>query len=445
MKRLKYNMTVIGCQMNVSDAERIEGILTDLGLEKWSCREEADVVIVTTCGVKQHAEDRIYGIIPRVKKRNPKAITILTGCLSKRADVQKRLNKHVDIWLNAPEMPRLAQLLMEKLPELKNSGSKNTSSLKNYLSLLPKYSNKYSAFVPIGNGCNNACTYCVVPKARGIEVYRNPSEIIKEVKSLVSKGYKEITLIAQNVDSYKHVNTNNEVTDFAELMKAVDKIEGEYWLRFSTNHPKDITGGLIEVLQNRKHICLHIHLPVQSGDNKILQAMNRKYTKEEYLRLVMFIKDCLDRYIPISLTTDIIVGYPGETEEQFNHTANLLNKVGFDMAYISQYSPRPGTASYHLKDNVSTEVKKRREQDLIAIVNKTCAENNNKYIGKEISVLVIKEKKGLLIGRTETSKNIKIKLKENAILKNLIGTFMEVRITKVDKLDLFGEIIINEK
>lgn len=440
MKIFKYNVVLIGCQMNVSDAERIKGILEDMGLVNSNERNEADVVIVTTCGVRQHAEDRIYGIIPRIKKHNPKSIIVLTGCLSKRQDVINRLNKHVDIWLNAKDMANLSQLLFEKLPTLKPQ-PKNIESLKNYLSLQPKYTSKYSAYVPIGNGCNNWCTYCVVPKARGSEAYRAPEEILNEVRGLIKNNYKEITLIAQNVDSYNFIDESNNSTSFATLLQQVDDLEGEYWLRFSTNHPKDISNDLVQVIKNGKRICPHIHLPVQSGDDEILKAMNRNYTKEEYLRLVDTIRINLDAELPATITTDIIVGYPQESLDQFNNTAQLMREVSFDMVYISQYSPRPNTASYNLNDNVTTEEKKRREGELTEILKTTNSANNRKYIGKNIRVLIIGNKKGYIIARTNTGKNVKIKIDNELNSKQIIGEFANVTIIDAESYKLYGKII----
>ncbi|MBL7057906.1 tRNA (N6-isopentenyl adenosine(37)-C2)-methylthiotransferase MiaB [Patescibacteria group bacterium] len=440
MKIFKYNVVLIGCQMNVSDAERIKGILEDMGLVNSNERNEADVVIVTTCGVRQHAEDRIYGIIPRIKKHNPKSIIVLTGCLSKRQDVINRLNKHVDIWLNAKDMANLSQLLFEKLPTLKPQ-PKNIESLKNYLSLQPKYTSKYSAYVPIGNGCNNWCTYCVVPKARGSEAYRAPEEILNEVRGLIKNNYKEITLIAQNVDSYNFIDESNNSTSFATLLQQVDDLEGEYWLRFSTNHPKDISNDLVQVIKNGKRICPHIHLPVQSGDDEILKAMNRNYTKEEYLRLVDTIRINLDAELPATITTDIIVGYPQESLDQFNNTAQLMREVSFDMVYISQYSPRPNTASYNLNDNVTTEEKKRREDELTEILKTTNSANNRKYIGKNIRVLIIGNKKGYIIARTNTGKNVKIKIDNELNSKQIIGEFANVTIIDAESYKLYGKII----
>jgi len=308
MNKLKYHIAVIGCQMNISDAERISGILEDLGLESSKSKENAKVIIAITCGIRKRAEDKIYGLIPKIKKHKPETIIILTGCLSRRKDVFRRLNKHVDIWMHTSDMENLAQEIHKKIPNLKKENNPNIKSLKNYLSLKPKYSSAYSAFVPIGSGCNNWCTYCVVPKARGKEVYRDPEEIINEIKDLVSKNYKEITLIAQNVDSYNHISPNGKKTNFAELFKLVDNINGYFWLRFSTSHPKDISEELINALKNGStKICPHIHLPVQSGDDNLLKAMNRHYTSKKYLNLIKNIRVNLDSELPVAITTDVIV------------------------------------------------------------------------------------------------------------------------------------------
>lgn len=328
MKNKKYHIITIGCQMNKSDSERVASALEKQGYKWTDDKYGADLVVINTCGVRQSAEDRIYGFIPRIKKENPKVKIILTGCLVKRKDVKSRLKDRVDQWL--------------PITELAND----------YLKIKPKYSSEKSAFVPIGNGCDNFCSYCVVPYARGREVYRSDKDILDEVKSLVKKGYKEIILIAQNVNSYK-----SGKIDFADLLKLVNNMKGDFKIKFSTSHPKDMSDRLIKTVAECQKVLKEIHLPAQSGDNEILKKMNRKYTAEHYKKII---KKILKLMPDAKISTDIIVGFPGETKKQFNNTVKLFKEVKFTQAYISRYSPRPGTAAYKLADNISAEEKKRR-------------------------------------------------------------------------------------
>ena len=325
--------------MNKSDSERLAGVLEKQGYKKTSDKYRADLVVVNTCGVRQSAEDRIYGLVPRIKKENKKAKIILTGCLVERADVKKRLAAVVDIWLPINQIA------------------------DDYLKIKPKYNSEFSVFVPIGNGCDNFCSYCVVPYARGRETYRPVKDILAEVRGLVRKGYKEIILIAQNVNSYKSSIppspplSRGEKIDFADLLAMVNKIKGDFRIKFATSHPKDMSDKLIKTIAGGEKVCHHVHLPIQAGDDAVLKAMNRKYTVKHYVGLIKKIR----RAIPdASITTDIIVGFPGETRKQFNNTVKLFKKIKFNQAYIARYSPRPGTAAFKLADDVTPAEKKRR-------------------------------------------------------------------------------------
>jgi len=419
--------------MNKSDSERIAGYLEKKGYFEAENRRMADLVILNTCGVRQSAEDRVYGLIPLIKKENPKAKIILTGCLSEREDVKKRLEGKVDIWLPIIELPKLSKIL----------GIKGKEFNKDYLKILPKYNNQISVFLPIGNGCDNFCTYCVVPNARGREVYRRADEIIKEVKNLIRRGFKEIILIAQNVNSYKSRNTQHATRNkklkyiyFVDLLKMVNDVPGDFWIRFATSHPKDMSDDLIKAISDCRKVCEHVHLPVQSGNNEILKSMNRNYSVEHYLSLIKKIK----KSIPgVSLTTDIIVGFPGETKSQFNNTKKLFKKIKFDMAYIAKYSPRPGTAAEKLRDNVSRQEKKKREEALMKILRKTASENNKKYNGKIVDILIENvNKKGELYGKTRTNKVVKVKSRKSKAERDRIGKFVKIKILKVRDFGLEG-------
>lgn len=429
MDQKTYHIITIGCQMNENDSERVASFLEELGYAKSADPYTAEVVVATTCGVRQSAENRVYGLMPRIKEANPNSKIVITGCLSNREDVRKRLENSVDIWLPITELPSLAG----KLGGEKQAGD----SLSGYFQIQPKYESAFSAYVPIGNGCNNFCSYCVVPYARGREEYRPAEEIINEVKKLLEKGYKEITLIAQNVNSYKSVISGDDgktrEINFAQLLKMVDDLSGDFWLRFSTSHPKDMSDELIAAIANSKKVCRHIHLPAQAGDDETLKAMNRKYTVEHYADLVNKIRRALPG---VSVTTDVIVGFPGETNEQFNNTAKLFRELKFDMAYISQYSPRPGTAAAKLEDNITKEEKKRREESVNDILRETALENNQAYLDAEVEVLFDRKKGSNYVGRTKTSKVVRVKTKEN-----LIGQIKKVKIITVQDFGMTGELV----
>ena len=328
------------------------------------------------------------------------------------------------------------------------SGVSSGGSLGGYLNIAPKHKSRFSAFVPIGNGCDNFCSYCVVPYARGREVYRPAEEIVSEVKSLVKRGYKEIILIAQNVNSYISKKQQNKKAtkqvNFPELLRMVNDIEGDFWIRFATSHPKDMSDDLIEAIADCEKICEHIHLPAQSGDNEVLRIMKRKYTTEHYENLIKKIRNKIPE---ASITTDIIVGFPGETKKQFNKTAKLFKKVKFDMAYIARYSPRPGTAAAKLDDSVPRDEKKRREEELTKILKKTALENNKKYIGKTVEVLIEgKNKGGEWFGKTGMNKAVKVRSKKlspqmrDREARSLIGQFVRIRIKEVKDFGLEGEL-----
>lgn len=429
MSQKTYHIITIGCQMNENDSERVASFLEELGYAKSSDPYTAEVVVATTCGVRQSAENRVYGLMPRIKEANPNSKIIITGCLSNREDVRKRLENSVDIWLPITDLPSLADKL--------DCGKQAGDSLSGYFQIQPKYESTFSAYVPIGNGCNNFCSYCVVPYARGREEYRPAEDIINEVVKLLEKGYKEITLIAQNVNSYKSVvsgdDGNVREINFAQLLKMVNDLPGNFWLRFSTSHPKDMSDELIAAIASSEKVCRHIHLPAQAGDNDVLKSMNRKYTVEHYVDLVEKIRLALPG---VSVTTDVIVGFPGETSEQFDNTAKLFRELKFDMAYISQYSPRPGTAAAKLEDNITKEEKKRREESVNDILRETALENNQAYLDAEVEVLFDRKRGSNYVGRTKTSKVIRVKTEEN-----LIGQIRKVKIISVQDFGMIGEVL----
>ena len=521
---MTYYIIVIGCQMNKADSERLAAYLEARDYSLAADEKTADMVVLTTCGVRQSAEDRVYGLVNQIKKKNKKALVIITGCLSARSDVRRRLKAQVDIWLPIIELPELQEKISAVLANKKSPNGDNLASrtvrgtradltfdniitnqkikssqknncgpagnrtpemqmsnlpsspltrpilksyhsgpeenLKNssrnsqeYLAINPKYSSRFTAFVPIGNGCNNFCSYCVVPYARGREVYRPAGEIIKEVKGLIKKGYKEINLIAQNVNSYYSGYDSSlggqpkaGALNFPDLLRKINALPGDFWLRFSSSHPKDMSPDLIKAVGQCQKVCEHIHLAVQSGADEVLRAMNRKYTAAHYKKLIYGLRQAVDKRIgvPLAVTTDVIVGFPGETRKQFLNSVKLFKDIKFDLAYISRYSPRFGTASAKMKDDVSREEKKRRELVLDKVLRQTALAINKKYVGRAVAVLVFGQNSaGELYGGTRTAKSVRVKIgaADKNEAKKLIGQFIRVKINKVQDFGLEGEII----
>jgi tRNA-2-methylthio-N6-dimethylallyladenosine synthase len=436
--------------MNQADSERIASYLEFYGFKAAKERKEAGVVVLNTCGIRQSAENRNYGLIPAIKGDNKKAVIILAGCLSERKDVRQRLEDKVDIWLPIKELPTLYKKLGLK---------KRSFGKKDYLNIEPKAASPFSIYIPIGNGCDNFCSYCVVPYARGREQYRPFSEIIKETIIFLRKGYKEVFLIAQNVNSYKafagkgdlkylpHKKVGDRIF-FHELLEVVGRlpemvpsrggkgIPKNYWVRFSTSHPKDMSDELIRVVASGGRFAPHVHLPVQAGDDKVLAAMNRKYTSKHYLGLIEKIKKAIP---DVGLSTDIIVGFPGETKAQFANTAKLMKKVSYDMSYTAQFSPRPGTAAWRMKDNVSKIEKARRESELEKILRATSLANGNKFIDREVVVLVDgKNNKGKWLGKSGQNKTIIFSAPKG---KELLGRFVLVKIKIAKDFGLEGDFV----
>lgn len=347
--------------MNVSDSERIAAFLEKQGFVPAKKIETANLVVFNTCGVKQAAENRAYGMIHALRVRNKDLrfkVIVLTGCLAGRDDVKKRLAKKIDLFTDIKTFPKNIEKLLKS--RFINHKSSETKCANNYLSIQPIYSNSYQAYVPIMTGCNNFCSYCVVPYARGREISRRKKDILSEIESLAKKKYKEIVLLGQNVNSYRDKKTN-----FPKLLDSLAKKFPKINFKFLTSHPKDFSEELMKVITKNKNISREIHLPIQSGSNKILKAMNRPYTQKHYLDLIKKARKIIPE---VSFTTDIIVGFPGETEKDFQESVKVFRKVKFNEAYINKYSPRPGTAAYCLSDPISQEEKKRREKILRKII-----------------------------------------------------------------------------
>lgn len=403
--------------MNQSDGEKLEKILIDLGYSRSCDESSADMIAVVACSIRKSAIDRVYGKARIWKKRrgHGKLKTILSGCVLDHD--RKKLAELFDFVVDIKDLWKLKEAL---------SQDKVAAKDKDYLSLLGKKQSDFQAYVPIMTGCNNFCSYCVVPHTRGREKSRPASKVISECKDLIVHGYKEITLLGQNVNSYK-----SGKYDFPKLIKEIDEIEGDYWLRFLTSHPKDLSDSLIRVMRDGKHIAPYLHLAVQSGDDEILRAMNRKYSVEHFLKIVEKVRKVLSG---IMLSTDIIVGFPGEGKRQFENTVKLFRKARFDMAYISEFSPRRGTAAAKLKDDVSKIEKSRRKEIVNELLRKIALQHNEKYIGRKVKVLVEKFHDGRCVGKTDTYKLVIFPGD-----KELVGKFVEIKIDKVESWRLYGE------
>ncbi|EKE22151.1 MAG: hypothetical protein ACD_7C00039G0013 [uncultured bacterium] len=465
---LRYFIKTFGCQMNFSDSERMASFLESHGLKPTKEKTNADLVIFNSCGVRKMPEDRAFGQIHNLRKNNPRIKIVLTGCIVQRKDVQKILAKKVDLFFPIKDIHLLENFIYKNF-EIKNY--KSTQKKINYLSTNPKYTNTFSASIPIMTGCNNFCAYCVVPYARGREISRPADEILEEIKELIKKGYKEITLLGQNVNSYhspsplysgdppanavtlragmSRTRDRGGVINFSDLLKAINNIPGDFWIRFLSSHPKDMSDELIETVTTLDKVCESIHLPIQSGDNVVLENMNRKYTRDHYLKLIEKIKEGFKKNKPgaiFSLSSDIIVGFAGETKIQLEKSAQVMRKAKYDMVYFGQFSPRPQTVAWLMKDNISKIEKERREKYLNEILKKTSLENNRQYLGKTFDVLVESQKEGAYFGKTRTFKNVKATVCVNCHpelvegSQNLIGKFVKVKITKISTWNLEGEI-----
>jgi len=442
---MKYFFWILGCAMNYSDAERMATVLDSMGYTRTDRESEADLFIVISCSVRESAALSIYGKVKdlrELKIKNKKLKTILTGCVIEKD--KKKLGKVFDIMMTIEDLPRLPELLGypsndNAYEKSEPSSSHIRSNNKTYLSIVPHYESSFRAYVPISTGCDNFCTYCAVPYTRGREKSRPIGEIITEVRDLVAGGYKEITLLGQNVNSFG-TNNKKQITNnkFVELLKELDAIPGDHRIYFYSNHPKDMSDELIETMAVLKHFPHYIHLPLQSGNDELLRQMNRHYTKEQYLNLVAKIRKTMP---DITLTTDIIVGFPDETAEQFADTADVTGKAEYDMAFIAQYSPRSGTVSAKQPDNVTKEEKKRREKILQEIVKDTVLKHNQKLIGTIQNVLIDEAKNNKYYGRTIGYKVVEIKTdlprgKAGQSLK--LGQFIDVNIETAGSWKLVG-------
>ncbi len=436
----KVYIRTYGCQMNEHDTEVMAGICLSLGYQLTDSVEDANVVLLNTCAIRENAENKVFGEIGHLKPlklENPDLLIGVCGCMSQEESVvNKILSKHgfIDMIFGTHNIHRLPNILHEAYMSKEmvvEVWSKEGDVIEN----LPKVRRgNIKAWVNIMYGCDKFCTYCIVPFTRGKERSRRPEDIIQEVRQLAAQGYQEITLLGQNVNAY-----GKDLTDvkygLGDLMDEIRQI-GVPRLRFTTSHPRDFDDHLIEVLAKGGNLMEHIHLPVQSGSNEVLKIMARKYTREQYLELVRKIKAAIP---DVTLTTDIIVGYPNETDEQFEETMSLYREVGYEAAYTFIYSPREGTPAAKMQDNVPMEVKKERLQRLNTLVNDMSAEAMKQYIGQVVEVLVEGESKNnsdVLAGYTRKSKLVNFTGPKTAI-----GKVVKVKITNAKTWSLNGEIV----
>ena len=439
-KNLKYSIFTMGCQLNENDSEKICGMLEQMNYSKTDNINESDFIVFNTCCVRENAEDKLFGKLGEVKKLKEQKGTIIAicGCMMQEKHIVDKIKKSyhfVDIIFGTHTMHKLPEDLYNVISE--------KSKIEDILDIdgeviegLPiKRNDKIKASVTIMNGCNNFCTYCIVPYVRGRERSRAPEDIINEVENLAKEGYKEITLLGQNVNSYKG-NGNLGITKFSELLRAVNKIPGIERIRFISPHPKDFSDDVIEAIRDCEKVCKIIHLPLQSGSSRILKKMNRKYTKEQFLDLVEKMKNNIPG---LALSTDIIVGFPGETEEDFSDTLDVVDKVNFEQVYMFIYSRRVGTPADKMEDQVPEELKHERFNKLKALVESQIDGNNKKYVNTIQKVLVEGKSKTndkILTGRTDTNKVVNFE-GDNS----LIGNIIEIKIISEHMWYLKGEIV----
>lgn len=434
----KYLIYTYGCQMNVHESEKIAGILSAKGYEKCENAEDADVIVFNTCCVRENAEQHAFGNIgmfKKLKKEKPGLILAVCGCMTQQGDFARRLHEsfpYVDIILGTFNIDEFGDLLDKKLAttksviEIREKNGEVTEGIR------PMRSSYPNAWVNVMYGCNNFCSYCIVPYVRGRERSRKAEDVIREVRSLVDEGYKEITLLGQNVNSYG--KDLGDGSSFAGLLNEIGKIEGKFRLRFMSNHPKDLTEDVVIALKNNPHACRAIHLPVQSGSDRILKLMNRRYTAESYTEKVEMIR----RILPgCAITTDVIVGFPTETEEDFGETVALLDRIGFDGAFTFVYSPREGTRAAAMDGQIPDEVKKDRIMRLVEYQNEKNRDESKEYVGKTVEILCedFDEKKKKYMGRDERGRMAYF---DSPV--GVIGKFLQVKITSTGGMSLIGEI-----
>lgn len=450
-KNLKYTILTMGCQLNENDSEKLCGMLEKMGYTKTEKQNDADLALFNTCCVRENAEDKLFGKLgelKRLKEQKQKGIIIaIGGCMMQEKHITDKIKESypfVDILFGTHTLHKFPEDLYKVIEEKRKLEDILDIDGKIYEGLPIKRDSKIKASVTIMNGCNNFCSYCIVPYVRGRERSRQPRDIIEEVKKLAKEGYKEITLLGQNVNSYLRVEREKNipfeeyqgVNSFATLLRAINKIDGIERIRFISPHPKDFTDDVIEAIADCEKVCKLVHLPLQSGNTKVLKEMNRKYTKEQYLNLVEKMKNKIPN---LTLSTDIIVGFPGETDEEFEDTLEVVEKVRFEQVYMFIYSRRVGTPGDKMQNQIPEDIKHKRFDKLKALVESQIEENNKKYIGTTQKILVEGESKNnsnMLSGRTESNKVV---IFEES--KELIDKIINIKIISQHMWYLKGEIL----
>lgn len=446
-KDLKYTILTMGCQLNENDSEKLCGMLENMGYTRTEKPEEADIALFNTCCVRENAEDKLFGKLGELKRlKEEKGIIIaIGGCMMQERHITDKIKESypfVDIIFGTHTLHRFPEDLYKVLEEHKKMEDVIDIDGEIHEGLPIKRDSHIKASVTIMNGCNNFCSYCIVPYVRGRERSRQPRDIINEIKELAKQGYKEITLLGQNVNSYLRVEKEKNmefeeyegVNSFATLLRAINKIDGIERIRFVSPHPKDFTDDVIDAIAECDKVCKLIHLPLQSGSTEVLKVMNRKYSKEQYLDLVNKMKNKIQN---LTLSTDIIVGFPGETEDDFEDTLDVVRKVKYEQVYMFIYSRRVGTLGDKMENQIPEDVKHKRFDGLKALVESQIEENNKKYIDTIQKVFVEGESKNnpeMLTGRTDSNKVVIFEGK-----KDLIGRILDLRIVSEHMWYLKGE------
>ncbi len=442
-KRLKAFVDTFGCQQNESDTEHLRGMILEMGYTLTADEQEADLILLNTCAVREHAELRVFGNVggySHIKKKNPELIIGLCGCMMQEETVRAKVKKsypYVDLVFGTHSIYRFPELLYRKLSGHRRVFDElDAEDPGRIVEGLPTHRDRQGgkAWLSIMYGCNNFCTYCIVPYVRGRERSRTFAEIEKEFDMLLQSGYKDITLLGQNVNSYG--KDLDEKMDFADLLGKLAEKDGDFRLRFMTSHPKDATEKLFRTMAEHEKISHHLHLPFQSGSDKVLRDMNRRYTKEHYLDLVRMARELMP---DIALTSDVIVGFPTETEEDFNETLDLIEKARFHALFTFLYSKRPGTPAAKMENVATKEERQRRFEKLLDVQNRISLELHREYVGKTYRVLIDGENedpKYDLTARTDTERLVHL----NGDL-SLIGSFADVKIVRSSTWALFGELV----
>lgn len=434
----KAYIRTYGCQQNVADSEKIKGILAQAGFEFSDQPEGADLILFNTCAVREHAEDRVFGnvgALKSIKTHSPSVTIALCGCMMEQEHIANKIYKSfpfVNLVFGTNAIHEFPKLYYDCLVNGKRVFYRENEDSTVYEGIPVKRDGTFKGWLPIMYGCDNFCSYCIVPHVRGRERSRESGAILAEAKTMIEQGYKDITLLGQNVNSYG--KGLREDTSFAKLLKEIDAIDGDYWIRFMTSHPKDCSKELIDTIAQSRHISCHLHLPFQSGSNRVLKDMNRKYTREKYLDTIRYAKEKIPN---LSLTSDIIVGFPSETYEEFLETVSLVKEVEFTSLFTFIYSARVGTPAAQLDDPVPYETKSKWFTQLLKAQEEIAAKRCASYVGKTMKVLVEAQtgKNNELNGRT--SGNIIVEFEGTP---DLIGSFQNVTITKARNWILKGQL-----